>query len=258
MFEPIRSEDSGQSLAHSRHPQTNCLRLQSSSYTVTVGRDGFTIGTSRQCDLSLNDAAIPALHSIIHMQSGAIWIESANATTTVELNGRSYRRMALRHDDRLKIGSTEFTILVQPNTLSAFEQANQDEDLDLLTAEELCDRILSEQAMVEEFVEGRRAGWEALFRAIDNANREPEISVPQGQANANSFDESDFDGLLEQLQSLSRTINDRTQELDDHERQILESTALLEESQNRVAQQIEQLLEQLNQSDPPNELRASA
>lgn len=258
MIEPLNSAIPGQDLAHTRLPQTESLRLQSLDYTVTVGRDGFTIGTSRQCDLTLRDPSVPAFHSIIHLQGGAIWIESANDAATIEVNGRLYRRMALRHDDCLRIGSIEFKVLLQPDTLSPADQASLNESLDLLTAEELCDRILSEQAMVEEFVEGRRAGWEALFRAIENANGEPEITVTQAQANAIPHDETGFEGLLEQLQSLSQTINDRSQDLDDHERQILESTALLEESQQRVAQQIEQLLEQLNQSDPPNELRASA
>ena len=192
------------------------------------------------------------------MQGGATWIETADEAATIEVNGRPYRRIALRHDDRLKIGSTELTILLRPDTVSVVEQARRNEDLELLTAEELCDRILSEQAMVEEFVEGRRAGWEALFRAIENADRKPEIAAAHDQSIAYGHDESGFEGLLEQLQSLNQTITDRTQELDDHERQILESTALLEESQHRVEQQIEQLLDQLNQSDPPNELRASA
>src|SRR5579859_4499525 len=78
----------------------NVLVLKSAAMTVHVTHDGFSIGSSRKCDLCLVDSAVPALHSIIHMQQGAIWIETADESTELVVNQRAFRRMALRHGDQ--------------------------------------------------------------------------------------------------------------------------------------------------------------
>ncbi len=266
MFTPFRPGRPRIELSNLGDSANIVLTLHAHGSAVHVTHDGFSIGSSRQCDLSLAETSIPALHSVIHMQSGAIWIEAADDDSAILVNDRPYRRMALRHDDRLRIGTSEFTIHLQTESASMIEQAQAivDEDLSLLTAEELCDRILSEQSMVAEFADGRRSGWEALMRAIESAHEEPVIDEP---ITNESLDESlktqadeqiVLDELLEQIQQLNRAIADRSVELSDHEKHVLESTTAMEEAQNQVTHRINEILEQLNQNDPPNELRASA
>jgi len=172
MFTPHRSNFPVPSSSVDDESNNVVLTLLFSGHSVTVTHDGFTIGSSRRCDLNLNDPSLPGLHSVIHMQSGAIWIEVAADNLTLTVNDRPYRRMALRHEDRLKIGSTEFEFQLKSEPVSNVSGSALDEDLSLLTAEELCDRILSEQSMVDEFIEGQRSGWEALLRAIKSAHEE--------------------------------------------------------------------------------------
>jgi len=259
MFSPFRSSLSAPDPSSVDDSANLVLTLQSQGTSVLVRHDGFSIGTSQRCDLTLVEPSIPALHSVIHLQRGAIWIEAADDKATLIVNDRPYRRMALRHDDRLKIGATEFTILIQPEGIARSDEAVMTEDLALLTAEELCDRILSEQSMVAEFADGQRAGWDALLRAIEAANDEPATSGSIDELSiATEEQQVVFDALLGQIQELNEAITDRTRELDHREIEVLESTSMLEESQQRVSQRIDEILDHLNKTDPPNELRASA
>ena len=136
------------------------------------------------------------------------------------------------------------------------------DDLSLLSAEELCDRILSEQAMVDEFSEGQRAGWEGLLAAIEavRETEQPTITLPLEveQVVEAVAAPDDCERLLEQIRELSEMVNGRSQELDDCENELVAATVLLEEAQERVSQQIEGLLEQLQTPTGEMELRASA
>ena len=68
----------------------------------------------------------------------------------------------------------------------------------------------------------------------------------------------DCERLLVQIRELSEMVNGRSQELDDCESELVAATAILEEAQERVSQQIEELLEQLQTPAVEMELRASA
>lgn len=255
MFTPLHSSQHSSNSGSSENTTNVVLTLKSHRQTVTVTHDGFSIGASPQCDLVVADHGVPLLHSVIHMQSGAIWVQNADDETMLLVNDQSCRRMSLRHQDRLRIGKTEFTILLTPDIAMAVEENAMTEDLALLTAEELCDRILSEQTMVAEFEEGQRSGWDALLRAIDASH---EQAVSQQQPEVPDEQQAAFDALLGQIHELNETISDRTRELTSHEAEVLSSTSMLEETQQRVSQRLGEILDQLNKTDPPNELRASA
>jgi predicted component of type VI protein secretion system len=136
MFMPIQSFDSTTPSSNVDQTDGIVLTLQADGHSVTVTRDGFSIGSSKNCDLTLNEPEIPALHSLIRIQSGAIWIEAANDTILLFVNDRPYRRMALRHDDRIRIGSTDFSVHFGSESNAAPEQSDAllTEDLSLLTA----------------------------------------------------------------------------------------------------------------------------
>ena len=277
MFTPLESAFGGSNWSNGEQSLRSDLRLQSIERVVSINRDAFTIGSSKQCDLSINDGSLPTLHSVIHVQNGAIWIEAADDTTKITINDRPYRRMALRHDDRLKLGTEEFRILMNAEPIASTGSATLQEDLSLLSAEELCDRIIAEQTMVTDFVSGQRSGWDALLRAIEEADTEslPEISsieteeeaVTQAEVIAEPAlitkeeaiaEEAALNSLLEEIQTLNETITDKTIELSEREKEVLETNSLLEESQKQVTERIDELLEQLNQAEPSTDLRASA
>lgn len=235
-----------------------CLKLEFQGKTMTVHRDGFTIGSSGQCDLILADPSIPRFHSLIHLQGGAVWIEAANDDSQIVVNGRNYRRLALRHDDRLSIGSTDFTVRMTNDMPSVLARAAQMEDLSLLTAEELCDRIIAEQSMIDEFIGGRRSGWDSLLRAIQSANEESQMGEPVLSHSAGEIPKDNLDLLLEQIQEISESLEERTRELSEHEKEVLQSTSIAEESQMRAVQKLDQIIDKLNEPDISGELRASA
>lgn len=249
MFTPIRSTQNASDSGSVENPANFVLTLNSPTRSIIVDHDGFSIGASPHCDLTLVDASIPPLHSIIHQQSGIAWIEAADDNVFITVNDRPCRRMTFRSDDRLKIGATEFAISLQPQNQVRLDEPVMNEDLALLTAEELCDRILSEQTMVAEFAEGQRSGWEALLRAINDANQEITSSDQHFGDRQVALNE-----LLGQIQELNEAIVIHTRELNQRESEVLASTSALEESQQRI----DKIVDQLNQNDPPNELRASA
>jgi hypothetical protein len=123
----------------------------------------------------------------------------------------------------------------------------------------LCDRILAEQSLVTEFDDSQRAGWEALLKAIESANDEQiDATSIDIDPTASQNQKAAFDALLEQINHLNEVIAERTQELSDQEKQVVESASMLEESQARVHHRLDEILDQLKQTDEPNEMRASA
>jgi len=261
MFTPHRSTNPGRDPSTADQSTMDVVTLQFSGHSVTVTHDGFTIGASQQCDLRLDDPALPGMHSVIHMQSGALWIEGADESVILTVNDRPYRRMALRHEDRMQIGSTDITILLNGLTPAIPQTSVPQEDLTLLTAEELCDRILSEQSMVSDFIDGQRSGWEALLCAIESANEEPAINNTfEQQTPVQNEEQVTINALLEQIQDLNQSITGQTQQLSEQEKQLVESASLIEQSQHQAVQHLDEILEKLKNSDPPHEheLRASA
>ena len=259
MINPLRSSLASELSSFDDVP----LTLHFEQMSVTVTHDGFSIGSHRNCDLQQNDTSIPPLHSVIHTQQGAVWIEAANDETVLLVNDRPCRRMALRDGDHFLVGASTFVVrlgavqhelLESPETLPTTK-----EDLASLSAEELCDRIFTEQSMIQELSTGERSGWEALLQAIEAVHGEPAPGeVTMAPTIPLSPEHVSYETLLGQIEELQETIVDRTRELSAQEVQVLASSSCLEESQQRVTQRLDELLDQLNKSDLPNELRASA
>jgi hypothetical protein len=224
---------------------------------LLVEEDGFTIGSGERCDLRLTDAGLPKLHSILHRQGGAVWIEAADDDALVTVDGEVFRRRALRDGSRLSFGNCEVTVRIGEGAVPSRElprnPARLDAELALLSAEELCDRIEREERLVEEFDRRRRFGWRALMSAVSEAmHGEPE-------AVESALADDKLDELALQVRDLSETLEQRTKALSAQEAQLIESSAQLYEAQLRVSRQLEQLLERLSRdADEPGELRVSA
>ena len=102
-------------------------------------------------------------------------------------------------------------------------------------------------------------GWEALLDAIKAVRSEPMINEMSESPTFPIPEELvAYDALFGQIQELHETIVDRSRELDQKEAEVLASTSIIEESQQRVAQRLDEILDQLNKSEGPSELRASA
>jgi hypothetical protein len=239
------------------------LTLCSEHSSLMVAHDGFLIGSHPRCDLTLKDSLIQPVHCVIHMQAGAIWIESTDEDHTFIINDRSCCRMALRQGDLIRIGASAFQIDLSVNSrkclLSPADRDVVAEDLTSLSAVELCDRIVTEQSMIQELSEGDRSGWEALIHAIEAVHQEPRpAGTVAEQTISPGSEHHGFLGLIGQIEELQETIADRTRELTDREATVAASSSMLEQSQALVTQRLDEILEQLGKSESPKELRASA
>ena len=237
--------------------------LRSKRQSVTIAHDGFSIGSHRRCDLHIVDSLVPPWHSVIHLQAGVIWIEAADEETVLIVNHRPCRRRALRHGDQLMIGDVVYTIEIVSKPLEFRDsfQANGEvhEDLSTLSAEELCDRIETEQSMVKEMSQDEKSGWAALLHAIEAVHREPALGEPLTDSTIKlAEDRVSYDAMLSHIEELHETISDQTQELSQQEADVMASSSSLEESQKRVAQRLDEIIEQFTRSDAPGEFRASA
>ena len=262
MFKSLRSSARSDSPFNDTSADVAIL-LQLEQESIPVTHDGFTIGSSRHCDLKFSEPSIPFLHSVIHTQGGAVWIETAEESAMLQVNDHPCRRMSLRHGDRLSIGTMRLTIDFGVQSQRTDENSLVDvyveEDLRSLSAEELCDRIVTEQTMVQELSEEAHSGWEALLDAIKAVRSEPMINEMSESPTFPIPEELvAYDALFGQIQELHETIVDRSRELDQKVAEVLASTSIIEESQQRVAQRLDEILDQLNKSEGPSELRASA
>jgi hypothetical protein len=257
---PIATANNLRYLLVEETPETDtALVLETPTESIVIGSDGFRIGASPVCELFLADG--PALHSVIRRQAGVTWIETADDASLL-INGRSCRRMALRDGDVLEMNGIELTVRFR--TVAADEEIplGFEDDPSLLSAEELCDRIVAEQTAVDEFEKGCRQGWNSLMAAIE-ATCEAEAPTVTLPLDAEPLVEAptapdDCDRLLAQIHELSEMMNGRTRELDDCENELVAAAALLQEAQDKVSQQIEGLLDQINLAPQETELRASA
>lgn len=228
----------------------NTIELELDDHTLVIEQDRIRIGSSPLCEIVIPDASM--LHSVIHLEDGVLWIEQDDESAEMLVNWRLCRRMALRDGDVISIGGVDITVRNQARTIEE-QAARLVGDLTRLTADELCDRILSEQTVVTEFEEGRQRGWRQLLTAIKNTDSE---SMPV--ENDVDCESDECQRLLDQIREMSEMMTGRTQELDVCESELLAATALLQETQEQVSRQIEELLGQFADQPQDGELRASA
>ena len=222
---------------------------------LVVDHDRIRIGSGPMCEIRLPRG--PLLHSVIRTEAGVVWIEADDDSADLTVNWRTCRRMALRDGDVISVDGCDITVLSRPASSVEDDAARRTEDATQLTAEELCDRILSEQSVVDEFDSSRLNGWQKLMAAIKAAaGRFPAAEMDNSPAVEFS---GDCERLLDQIREMSEMMSGRTLELDACENDLLAATSLLQETQDRVSRQIEELLDQIGDVSQPNELlRASA
>lgn len=223
---------------------------------LVVDHDRIRIGSGPMCEIRLPLG--PVLHSVIRTEAGVVWIEADDDSADLTVNWRTCRRMALRDGDVISVDGCDITVLSRPATTVEDDAARRTEDTTQLTAEELCDRILSDQSVVDEFESSRLNGWQKLMAAIKTtaaASQFPAAELDNSPAVEFS---GDCERLLDQIREMSEMMSGRTRELDTCENDLLAATSLLQETQDRVSRQIEELLDQIGDVSQPNELRASA
>lgn len=260
---------------HSSERTSPAIALQmisavETSRLVFVDHDDFTIGGGSHCDLCLTNRNLGRLHSVLHIQGAAIWIEAVHPDAMIVVNDEVFRWRALRDGDRLTFDDVETFVHIGEESIEAarrqmeadLHRRQEIEAPALLSAEELCDRIEAEEIRVADFDRGRRFGWEALLSAVqeiidrDDEDSHPHtVSVPLVAA----APDQTIHELADQVRHLSETLDERNRTLAAQEAQLVESSSQLCEAQRRVSRQLDQLMERLAPNDDhPGELRVSA
>lgn len=232
------------------------LVLEFDEGSLVIDRDRIRIGSSPLCEIHLLEG--PLLHSVIHTEAGATWIEIHDEAAELNVNWRRCRRMALRDGDVISVAGMDITVRTAFSFAANGDVSTLVEDMTQLTAEELCDRILTEQSAVNEFEAGRLQGVQKLMDAMKEAiAAEPMMAEMLNSTAAVEFSD-ECQKLLDQIHEMSEMMHGRTQELDLCESELAAATSLLEETQDRVSRQIETLLDQIGEGQEQTELRASA
>jgi len=230
------------------------VTLEFEDCAVVVDQAAVRIGSSVVCDIQLPDG--PALNCVVRAEAGVVWIE-AEENSELAINGRPCRRMALREGDTISVPGLQIKVCVRSKASIEADATNLMSDISQLTADELCDRILTEQAAVDEFESNRLAGWQKLMGAIRELGA-TEQPLSNGTNSDSITISDDCERLLEQIREMSDIVNNRTQVLNDCETDLEAATTLLQETQDRVSRQIDELLDQIGGVPAANELRASA
>ncbi|HEY4259924.1 MAG TPA: FHA domain-containing protein [Schlesneria sp.] len=224
--------------------------------SMVVDRDQIRIGSSPVCEIHLLDG--PLLHSVIRTDAGAVWIEVADEAAELNVNWRACRRMALRDGDVISVCGMDMTVRDVASYSAHTGAIELVENITQLTADEICDRILSEQASVDQFEAGRLQGMQKLMEAMKAViTAEPSTAAVLTNTPVVEFSD-ECQRLLDQIHEMSEMMNGRTRELDLCETELVAATELLEETQERVSRQIETLLDQIDEASVQSGLRASA
>ena len=72
-----------------------------------VDKQRITLGRSRECDVTVQDANVSRRHAEIRQEGATYWIVDLDSTNGTEVNGRRVQRAKLADGDVVTIGSTD-------------------------------------------------------------------------------------------------------------------------------------------------------
>jgi hypothetical protein len=235
----------------------------------------FLIGSAITCDLRLGGADIPAVHTLIVQSDEGYELETLVGEPPLKVNGEIVQQTRLRDGDRVEIGTIELTARVVAG--AQFEPAEVVADrpaLEQMTTAELVDYIELEQDQLARHELSRHAGAAALLqevrrlaaqpgsikslpgRRIDRS--EPGVPrphalprVPVGEVPEAAQDPAEVRALGEQMAALSQELRLTLEAAGQREGQYAQSLADLLLVQQRLARQLADVtdtVEQLRQS----------
>jgi len=256
-------------------------RTRFRSRPVTGSR--FLIGAGITCDLRLGAGDVPAIHSILTIQGGEVYLEAINPVPALVVNGKTVRETTLSDGDAIAIGEVELRakMSVGNDPVSSRAVATKDASADIenlplaeLSAVDLIDRIETEERMIDSFEERRRTGAAALTQALlsrvnrkaerpaEEAPRKRNVPAPhflskrpqvlaargrQDNAPAEVNLQSELEQLGKQLATLSLELKQNAQRASDREAEFATATDVLMETQQKLISRFETLMSYVEQ-----------
>lgn len=94
------------------------IQVNGKSIITTIESYPFTIGRSKECDLTLSHSSVSRNHARIVLKKEELFLEDSNSTNGTLLNGRVVKELVrLSDDDVIKICDFEFRISAKINSL---------------------------------------------------------------------------------------------------------------------------------------------
>ena len=212
-------------------------------------RDRFLIGAGPRCDLRLGGDEMPVLHSIVHLDGSTICIDPVAAAPPLLVNGQS-GMTELQSGDEIAIGG--FRMILHAADIAAEAMPNaapgvqEPVDLAELSAAELVDLIEQEEALVDEYEAGRRAGAEALLDAVER--RADALS-----ADSSSDDSHQPEELLGGIRSAVISIGQSARQLEQPgnltEDDVRQAGASLLDCQQQIITVLDRVLEKIERQN---------
>lgn len=218
-------------------------------------RDRFLIGSGPRCDLRLGGEGMPDLHSIVHIEGGAISIDPVADIPELLVNGHS-GMAELQDGDEIRIGQFRMVLHGAPSQAESSPEPElvEDEPIDPaeLSASELVALIEQEEALIEEFEEGRRAGASALLDAVEHR-------ATSLVSKADAAGEADPGELLGGIRSAVVSLGQSARQLEEPasltEDDVREAAASLLDCQQQIISALDRVLDKIERQNAWQESR---
>ena len=240
----------------------------------------FLIGSAITCDLRLGGGDIPAVHTLIVRSEQGYELETLVGEPPLKVNGEIVQQAWLRDGDRIEIGSIELAArLVASAGLSTDPLATDRPPLDQMTTAELVDFIELEQDLQARQELSRHAGAAALLREARRLSTKPvqvkplpgtridrgesEIPrphtaprVPVVELKPQVVESTEAHALGEQMAALSQELRLTLEAAGQREGQYAQSLADLLLVQQRLARQLADVTDTVDQLRQTQETRS--
>lgn len=239
----------------------------------------FLIGSAITCDLRLGGVEIPAVHTLIVHSDEGYELETLVGDPPLKVNGETVQHTWLRDGDRIEIGTIELTARMVSESQFVPTDASADRPaLEQMTTAELVDYIEQEQDQLARHELSRHAGAAALLQEVRRLATQPGSTkslpgrridhseagiprphatprVPVTEANPAVPDSADVKALGEQMAALSHELRLTLEAAGQREGQYAQSLADLLLVQQRLARQLADVTDTVEQLRQTQETR---
>lgn len=205
---------------------------------ITVDR--FLIGAGSNCHLQLG-GEMPILHSILVPVDEALWIDAVAPEPRLYVNRKHVQDGPLFAGDLVEIGDFVFSVGERVLDLPQFPEidvADENVDLEELTAEDLADLLREEIRQIEELEASRISGLNALLQAAQAESQQTQPEFLESQTPV-SVASSPLNPPL-----VAEDLDKRAAELDLREAALAERAEQLLRAQERLESYLQQLVAQ--------------
>lgn len=239
----------------------------------------FLIGSAITCDLRLGGSDIPAVHTLIVHSDQGYELETLVGDPPLKVNGEILQHTWLRDGDRIEIGTIELTARVVSGAQFAPAETHADRPpLEQMTTAELVDYIEHEQDQLARHELSRHAGAAALMQEVRRLANQPGATkslpgrrvdrpdagiprphavprVPVTETSEGAPDPTEVKALGEQMAALSQELRLTLEAAGQREGQYAQSLADLLLVQQRLARQLADVTDTVEQLRQTQETR---